>query len=402
MSRASTKPEPAVSLTHQQVLVDMVRRIDTVRVSRNMTGKFRADIPAYARLPEILVSTVVTEIVRQNVEAFVRCVVESRAPTDQDMVPFRRSARQRAAEGMPLEDLMHAYRLGGRLLWQELSEAAAPEERAALPTAADLVMNYIDAVSDAVTRAYLGQERVPVSEDERGVRELFDALAAGEPLLPAEQELAEQLDFPLRESYRPFVAAVSDAAPREQARLAEELRARGALALTEGERVVGVLPESAEAPPGGGRIVMALGEPVARAGLGEAVDEMRLLHDLSQASGPERELSVDEFLPELLLARSPHLATTLRRRVLGGLEDYADRRSSDLLDTLDALVCCDLDRRQTAAQLHVHRNTLDYRVRRIEELAGIDLSRPRDVMLVSLALRQRKLEAAGATPPGPG
>jgi DNA-binding PucR family transcriptional regulator len=55
--------------------------------------------------------------------------------------------------------------------------------------------------------------------------------------------------------------------------------------------------------------------------------------------------------------------------------------------TLATFVECDLDRRASAARLHIHPNTLDYRLRRIRELASLELDRPDDLALVSLALR---------------
>jgi DNA-binding PucR family transcriptional regulator len=42
----------------------------------------------------------------------------------------------------------------------------------------------------------------------------------------------------------------------------------------------------------------------------------------------------------------------------------------------------------------VHPNTLDYRLRRAEELTGLRLSRPDDLMLMALALKQRTLTSA--------
>jgi DNA-binding PucR family transcriptional regulator len=77
--------------------------------------------------------------------------------------------------------------------------------------------------------------------------------------------------------------------------------------------------------------------------------------------------------------------------VLGPLQAYAERRSSDLLETLEALLDCALDRRQTAQRLHVHPNTLDYRLHRITELTGLRPSQPRDLALLELAVAQRKL-----------
>jgi DNA-binding PucR family transcriptional regulator len=43
----------------------------------------------------------------------------------------------------------------------------------------------------------------------------------------------------------------------------------------------------------------------------------------------------------------------------------------------------------------VHPNTLDYRLRRAEELTGLELGKADDLMLVALALKQRALSASG-------
>ena len=42
----------------------------------------------------------------------------------------------------------------------------------------------------------------------------------------------------------------------------------------------------------------------------------------------------------------------------------------------------------------MHPNTLDYRLKRVEELTGLDLARPDDLMLTALALKQRALDGA--------
>ena len=70
-------------------------------------------------------------------------------------------------------------------------------------------------------------------------------------------------------------------------------------------------------------------------------------------------------------------------------------RTSALADTLERFVALGLDRRGAAADLGVHPNTLDYRLRRIGELTGLDLGQPRDVAIVVLACRQRRLMASG-------
>jgi DNA-binding PucR family transcriptional regulator len=52
-----------------------------------------------------------------------------------------------------------------------------------------------------------------------------------------------------------------------------------------------------------------------------------------------------------------------------------------------------------AADLYVHRHTLRYRMRKVEELTGRDLSSARDRMEFFLALRARDLLASGEWAP---
>jgi hypothetical protein len=293
---------------------------------------------------------------------------------------------------MPLEDLLHAYRLGGRLGWQALAEAAEPDEQRGLLLGAELLMDYVDRVSAAVAQTYLDEREHLVSEEERRLRDLVDGLAGPDPLSPSLTRLAERLGLPLDDRYRPFAATVPGASASEHSQIAAGLRAQGLLALTEGDRVAGLAPPSrGDAALADPRGLLAVGEPVAHAELAAALDEVRLLVDLGRRLGMTGRIAPDALLPELLLAGSPRLAGRLRERALGPLETYAERRGSDLLETLDAFVSCELDRRAAAERLHVHPNTLDYRLKRIEELTGLELGRPADLVLVTLALRQRAL-----------
>jgi DNA-binding PucR family transcriptional regulator len=118
---------------------------------------------------------------------------------------------------------------------------------------------------------------------------------------------------------------------------------------------------------------------------------MRLLVELGTQEGMQGTVELDDFLPEMLLARSPRVGRRLSRRVMGPLEEYAEKRSTDLIETVEAFVKSGQDRRATAKLLHVHPNTLDYRLRRIGELTGLDTSKPDDLMLLALALKQRRL-----------
>lgn len=78
---------------------------------------------------------------------------------------------------------------------------------------------------------------------------------------------------------------------------------------------------------------------------------------------------------------------------LGLLLDYDMRQNADLIKTLEAFFNCHGNLSQTAESLIVHRNTLLYRMNRINEIAGIDMNRPETRLALHLALTIRRLHA---------
>jgi hypothetical protein len=373
--------------------------VDPAELAERMVARFSDSIPGYRRLPQPVLLGQILDISRRNIELFFRYLAGGQPPGDEDLAAFRRSAKDRAAEGMPLEDLLHAYRLGSRISWSALEDAARPRERSSLLHGTELLLDYIDQVSAAVSHAYLAERQHLVSEEERQLRHLLDALLGG-GALPAELHgLAEQVGLPLTDRYRPFASAVHGAPARRHSELASALRDRGVLALTEGVRVAGLAPngDAGSIPALGGGdsdVVVALAPPTQRADLATALDDMRRLADLGRRLGRTGTVAVDELLPELLLDTAPRVAEALRQRVLGPLRDGPARRSADLVNTLSVYLDSGLDRRSAAQRLHVHPNTLDYRLRQVHELTGLDLHRPDHIVLVVLALRQHELRDA--------
>jgi PucR family transcriptional regulator, purine catabolism regulatory protein len=73
--------------------------------------------------------------------------------------------------------------------------------------------------------------------------------------------------------------------------------------------------------------------------------------------------------------------------VLGSLVQYDRSHQTELLPTLAALLRNDRSPTRTAAELFIHRQTLVYRVRRIEELTERSLSRTEDVVELWLAMK---------------
>jgi len=73
--------------------------------------------------------------------------------------------------------------------------------------------------------------------------------------------------------------------------------------------------------------------------------------------------------------------------------EYDARHGAGLQATLEAFLDCSGSWSRAADALHLHVNTVRYRIARVEELTGRDLSRLEDRVDVFLALR--------SVPPGP-
>jgi sugar diacid utilization regulator len=125
-----------------------------------------------------------------------------------------------------------------------------------------------------------------------------------------------------------------------------------------------------------------------RAGLHEA-RHARKLAELS--AGRATVVAGDDVASHLLLlaAVPEELRRSFRSRVLGPVLDYDAAHRSELVRTLQAFLRHSGSWTQTAAELHVHVNTLRYRIGKVAELTGRDLSTFPDRVDLYLALDQR-------------
>ncbi|MGD0063526.1 MAG: helix-turn-helix domain-containing protein [Streptosporangiaceae bacterium] len=93
---------------------------------------------------------------------------------------------------------------------------------------------------------------------------------------------------------------------------------------------------------------------------------------------------------ELLLATVPgSVLRSFRQRMIGPLLAYDQRHRAELVPTLREYLACSGSPNACAAAMYVHVNTVRYRIRRIEELTGRDLSSLADQVDFFLALRIR-------------
>jgi hypothetical protein len=309
--------------------------------------------------------------VRWNLDLVIRWLTDEQPPSQAELDVFREHARARAADGLAPDVIPANFRRGARFAWRALLEAAAEGERAALLESADLLFEYVDRVSRIYSEGYESAARPnAASAEEIAAGAALRRICAEEPPLPEDRQLAERIGFALERAARPFVIALPNASPTGHADLAAQLRKRRALAASEGRRVVGLSADRAwRALQLERRAVLAQGAPAIGAERGRALDELRDVVALALAHGHAGEVEAGAYLPQLLLRRSPRIASQIQARVYSPLDgDHAE-----LARTLNELIKFNFEKGRVAAALPVHRNTLRDRIARIKELTGVDL-----------------------------
>ncbi|MGW7341537.1 PucR family transcriptional regulator [Streptomyces sp. NPDC054808] len=311
----------------------------------------------------------------------------------------------RAEQGLPLDALLHAFRLGGSLVWQRLVEEtsrAAPEDVRLLVHVAADVWNFVDEHCTLVADAYRQTEWQIGRRRENRARLLAAGLLDGTGRIADLPEAARALGLP--EQGRYVVVAVTGGPPARS-------DAARAVAVPPGARVhwhtgpevdygivlVGAVegltdpgpPRTAShAPVPGLRI--GVGSPVE--GLAAVGDARRLADtalDICPAAGGTVRLA--DQLPAALVVSSPELGRALAEKVLGPLLRLEPADREVLLDTLTTWLECDGSAQRAGERLYCHRNTVLNRLRRCEQLTGRSLARPADVVEFSLALTARRV-----------
>ncbi|MEW2812572.1 helix-turn-helix domain-containing protein [Streptomyces massasporeus] len=306
----------------------------------------------------------------------------------------------RAEQGLPLDALLHAFRLGGSLVWQRLVEETTrsePEDIRLLVHVATDVWNFVDEHCTLVADAYRQAERQLAWRRENRVRLLAAALLDGTSRIADLPETAERLSLP--EHGRYVVVAIAGGPPHDlppggSAYLHSGVEVDHGIVLVaeegDGETdrdPLAALDLTADAPAG-----RRIGVGSAVTGLA-AVGDARRLADLALSICPPEggTVRLTEHLPEALVVSCPELGATLTERVLGPLLRLEPADRDVLLDTLVAWFACEGSAQRAGERLYCHRNTVLNRLRRCEQLIGRSLARPHDVVEISLALTARRL-----------
>lgn len=394
-----------MSQVRQAALAAFARRLLTEvdDLVARMGEAYRAEIPEYASLTSGELETEVLPISRRAVTAFFSAFFNGRRIGAADLRVFEESGRVRLTMGVPLDSVLHAYRIAGRVTWEAVVATMQPGEEPLLGDLAAGWIDFIDQASCLVARGYLAASHERMRHVDARRRELLEALlSATDPADVAAVSL--RFSTVLASTYVPVVVAGDGIAGRIDALL--DAACPGSLGGHRGNRVLLLVPDELIGPVAETLQHIASGivayGPAASPGedLVAAVQHAEQLADIAAAEyGGAGIYGPDDLLVEQLMLAAPRLTDALRRRVTDAL---AVRDPSGVLAaTLRTYLACG-SVPETARLEVVHPNTVGYRLTRIRDLLGLDPRVPRQAALLVLGLGLRTTpEVPAARDPAP-
>ena len=356
------------------------------------------EVPYYAHQPREVLDGAVRPAVEANMQAVLRTLREGRRKLslDERTMVIEWSAR-RAEEGVPLEAALAAYHLATEICWRAASEVAGPEDLDDLAAYGLHLFGYLRSIVPAVTLAHVQEQQYRQDERREARQAMLTALLAGEPA----QHLSTLAGVPLATSYVVLSLRLATPVPEARRSVQTTLDAHHqthVLAAIDAQGGTALLPASPEGvidlPDMVARIEKTVECPVTAAAADaaapvhipaateESAEVAALVLRLGRPPGLYR---LEDVLLEYQLARPGQGLAKLAAQ----LDPLTDR--PELLETLRVYVVRGHNRRQTALDLHIHRNTLDYRLRRVGGLTGLDPNVPSDARLLDAAITARSL-----------
>ena len=363
----------------------------------------RTAVPAYARPLEGAFGEGIRTGVIRALEQFVSAAEgKAQRPRSGRDIYFE-LGRGEAREGRPLEALLSAYRIGARVAWRHAAAAARHRGLGAdaLAPLAEAVFAFIDELSARSAEGYAYEQSVAAGEAAGRRRALVQLMVARPPSEPAAvEDAARDAGWRLPDT---LAALVWRGDP--DVRLAGGLPLGSLAARVRDDTVCALVPD-AHAP---GRLVALRrsfgGETAA---LGPVVPWAEAWRSAARAAAavglaaegllPDGGLVVtDSHLADLALLRDRRLLEDLAASSLAPLDGRTAGARNRLLETLRAWIDHQGRVPDVARALHVHPQTVRYRLTQLRESFGPALDDPDGRFELALAVR-----APGAAEPRAG
>lgn len=300
---------------------------------------------------------------------------------DVPRVLFEEIGRIQCRQGVPLRRLLSAYQLGARVAWRHLSSTAlrGGVEPLVLAALAEALFFFVDQLCSASAGGYVAEQTEAGAARERLREELAELLFSDRSGTDAVRGAAARAAWRL-----PAEAAVVFVQPDDELGRTMLSRLDPSFLPVRRPGLLGTIVPDPSAPGRRRTLATALRGSSAVIGPTVALDELpasaRIAEEAAQMrrSGALRAdpLFVDEHLDGIIVHRDQQLLQALRQQVLTPLNAATPASQAALRDTLRCWLRHMGDRQAVAAELHIHPQTVRYRLGRLHQLFGPSLDDP--------------------------
>lgn len=304
---------------------------------------------------------------------------------------FEEVGRLEWREGRSLASLMSAYRAGARVAWRHISQTGVQLglDPASVASLAEAVFIFMEELSSASAHGYVDEQRTTSAERERLRAHLAELLLSDRSDSTLVRAMALRAGWTV-----PATAALVLIDPsNEAAHVALDRLDPQCLPVRHGGLSGGILPDP-DAP--GRRAVIAKTLRGCGAVIGTTVPPAQLPSSVRVAEAGARLASagvlsgdpvfVADHYDTIMVVRDPWLLEHLRAQALAPLADIAPVTRRRLEETLGAWLTAMGNQQATARALHVHPQTVRYRLGQLRAIFGPSLDDPDNQRRLMLAV----------------
>lgn len=330
-----------------------------------LTRVIREHVPEYALVSDEQLSAATT----RNIRDLLHALRDRRHLTAAELADFTATVEERARNGVPVDEYLRAVTTAEAGLWQQLWLRADGVSQACTLEAFTLRFANVNAVTRVTVSAHRRIEVASARADqERRAGALRVLLQGGLGPDDAREHLAR---LGLADAAY-FVVRARSRGGLDNDRVAAALGKRGAQAafVLWGEDTVGLVRDCPVASTG---LTVGVAGPIPVAQLGVAHQQASIAFETAWSLGLEGAYDLASLGIRAAVQASPEVGQVLRERYLVPLV-ASGSLGHELLTTIRAHLECGGRRETTAKRLHLHQNTVGYRLNRFCELTGADLS----------------------------
>jgi len=358
-------------------------------LAQDIVAEVRRSIPEYARPLDGAYGQALRTAVQQTIGTFVDQVADPATSHQRRDDLLRRLGRNEALEGRSLDNLQAAYRIGARVAWQRIMRMGRRHNLSSsvMSLLADVLFGYIDQLAALSQDGYReARGRSTAAREEARIR--LAKLLTTQPAVPpaALHEVAAAADWQVPTELT--AVFLGDDTTCAKPLLDEDILVDPAdpprYLLVPGQLTPHRKTGLRAAFPAG-RLIFGLPVPVSA-----AADSLRWARQTADRTTGTTDTA--DHLPELLLTSDKALVDQLAARRLAPFAALTPKQRARMLETLGAW----LDTRGSAPEiadlLHVHPQTVRYRMRQLDKTIGDQLADPDrrfELELVMRALRFR-------------